>query len=227
MNFGEKAIRFYRSLRPPAIPLTDAIEILDPLREKNVLNFLEAFFDKFYMDGRKRIFLIGINPGRFGGGITGIPFTDPVNLQEVLGIPNVLDKKHELSSRFIYDVINKMGGPENFFGYVYLTAVSPFGFTRHKKNLNYYDNIHLQQSWEPFIIDWLRTQIEFGANREIGFSLGMGKNYQYLKSLNIKHGFFRRIEALPHPRWVMQYRFKKRDDFSYIYFERLNSLINS
>jgi hypothetical protein len=171
MNFGEKAIHFYGSLRPPETRLPGGIGILDPFREKDVLNFLEAFYHKYYADNHKRTFLIGINPGRFGGGITGIPFTDPVNLQQVLGIYNGLDKKHELSSRFIYEVVDRVGGPAVFFGQCYLTALSPYGFVRDHKNLNYYDDPDLYRAWKPLLSGWLQQQVDFGANRKLHFRL--------------------------------------------------------
>jgi len=227
MNFGEKAIQFYQELEPPKTRVTNGIEILNPLEEESVRNILEAFYQKYYQDERKRIFLIGINPGRFGGGITGIPFTDPINLQKVLGIPNKFEKKHELSSRFVYDVVKRMGGPEKFFGHCYLTAVSPYGFVRRNKNLNYYDDKNLMKDWEPYLVSWLNKQIAFGAYQEVAFSLGMGKNLEYLNKLNAEHQFFHQIEALPHPRWVMQYRYKKREDISNIYIEKLLSFIFS
>jgi hypothetical protein len=227
MNFAEKAIQFYRELKPPPLRSSSGIEILNPLEEESVRNILEAFYQKYYQDERKRIFLIGINPGRFGGGITGIPFTDPVNLQEVLGIPNGLEKKHELSSRFVYDVVKRMGGPEKFFGQCYLTAVSPYGFVRGNKNLNYYDDKNLIKDWEPYLVEWLNKQIAFGSYQKVAFSLGMGRNLEYLKKLNAGYRFFHQIEALPHPRWVMQYRYKKRYDFSQIYIEKLHSFIFS
>ncbi len=39
-----------------------------------------------------RYLILGINPGRFGGGITGIPFTDPIRLQNICGIENDFQK---------------------------------------------------------------------------------------------------------------------------------------
>jgi hypothetical protein len=227
MTFGKKAIDFYRGLRPPDLHFANGIKILNPLEKDEVLHILETFYQKFYSDRKKRIFLIGINPGRFGGGITGIPFTDPVNLQEFVGIPNTYNQKHELSSRFIYEVINKMGGTTHFFGHCYLTAVSPFGFTRKNKNLNYYDDKSLVNTLEPFFVEWLNKQINFGAFNKVAFSLGMGKNLEYLRKLNQEYKFFNHIEALPHPRWVMQYRYKKRDEISNIYIEKIRSLIFS
>ena len=91
-----------------------------PFTNAEVKKINKEFYRKYYGDNLKRVFLIGINPGRFGGGVTGIPFTDPVNLQEILGIKNSFIKKNELSSQFIYSVIKKVGGPDLFFGSFYL-----------------------------------------------------------------------------------------------------------
>jgi hypothetical protein len=63
--------------------------------------------------------------------------------------------------------------------------------------------------------------VDFGANREVAFSLGQGRNLEYLSRINEENGFFNRIEALPHPRWVMQYRYKKRDEFLNFYRKSL------
>jgi len=69
--------------------------------------------------------------------------------------------------------------------------------------------------------------MEFGADTRIAFSLGMGKNLEYLKRLNDHHGFFQQIEGLPHPRWVMQYQYKKWGQFSKFYIEKIHSFIFS
>ena len=62
---------------------------------------------------------LGINPGRFGGGLTGISFTDPVALKKYCGIDNQLRNKEELSSKFVYEVINHFGGVNKFFSKVF------------------------------------------------------------------------------------------------------------
>ena len=42
------------------------------------------------------------------------------------------------------------------------------------------------------------------------FMLGKGQNYKYFKQLNQKHNWYDHVIPLPHPRWVMQYRYKSR-----------------
>ena len=53
--------------------------------------------------------------GRFGSGLTGISFTDPQRLKNVLNIDHSFDMRPELSSEFIYEVIEAFGTPKDFF----------------------------------------------------------------------------------------------------------------
>lgn len=169
------------------------------------------FFNKFYHDNNPRHFIFGINPGRFGSGITGVGFTDAAHLESHCNIPNTFSKRIETSAEFIYKVIDAYGGSAKFYKDFYITAVSPVGFTKKGNNYNYYDDKELSQKLEPFIINNIRSQLQFGQkNRDI-ICIGQGKNLQYLKELNKKYDLFENIYALPHPRWVMQYRRKELD----------------
>ncbi len=227
MTFGKHALDFYRNLESPEKKLPGDVEIMNPLNDKKVIRIIEKFYLEYYKDTKDRIFLIGINPGRFGGGITGIPFTDPVNLENILGIKNDFEKRHELSSRFVYQVINELGGPGKFFGNFYLTAVSPLGYTSNDKNLNYYDIQWIRENWKPWFVEKLKEQIGFGARTDIAFSLGKGKNLDFLKKINKKAGLFKKIDHLPHPRWVMQYKYRIKEKYVRQYMESLKSEIES
>jgi len=66
---------------------------------------------------------------------------------------------------------------------------------------------------EPFIVQNIETQRSFGCNEEVVYCLGQGKNYNYLKKLNDQHQWWRRVVPLPHPRWIMQYRLKRKEEF--------------
>lgn len=223
---SEKILAFYNNLEIP-VGLPDGVEILNPFTNEKVLEFNRLFYNKYYSDQFDRTYLIGINPGRLGAGLTGIPFTDPIRLQEVLGFENDLNKKPELSSKYIYDVIENMGGPKTFFKSFYFTSVSPIGFIKDGKNLNYYDQKDLQDCLEPFMVNAMWKQINtIDTNREVAYSLGQGKNFKYLEKLNQKHGFFNRIEPLPHPRWVMQYRLKRKMEFIDLYLKKIFPYIN-
>ena len=59
-----------------------------------------------------RVAVLGINPGRLGGGRTGIAFTDPGALTAYCGIAHELPRRApELSTQFVYEVITELGGP--------------------------------------------------------------------------------------------------------------------
>lgn len=222
MLFSKAVLSFYSQLQIPK-NLPKGVEALYPFDNKEVWKVNSEFYNKFYSDSSERIYLIGINPGRLGAGITGIPFTDPIRLSDVLKIKNDFASKAELSSKFIYDVIDSFGGPKNFYSKFYFTSVSPIGFIKEGKNLNYYDEKTLENNLEEYIKTNLERQLEaFPSNRKAAFCLGMGKNYAYLNKINAKHGFFERIIALPHPRWVMQYRLKRKDEFVLEYNKKLS-----
>lgn len=219
-SFGEKVLSFYQSISSvPDVPAK--VDVLYPHLDSDAWNAMEQFYRKFYHDNNQRTFLIGINPGRFGAGITGIPFTDPIRLKKCCGIDNDFNMKPELSSRFIYKMIDAFGGVEEFYKTCYITSVSPLGFTSNGKNLNYYDLKEIQQVWESFMVRSLQQQISFGA-RPTAFSLGQGKNQKYLEYLNQKYDLFEEVIPLPHPRWVMQYRLKRVDEFVQAYCSKLN-----
>ena len=99
---------------------------MNPFLDTATFNLCKQFYTKYYNDNNSTAFNIGINPGRFGGGITGIPFTDPIRLQNICGIENDFQKKQELSSVFVYEVIKSFGGTEMFYDkilyFVYLSV---------------------------------------------------------------------------------------------------------
>ena len=211
MNFDERVIRFYNTLQiDDALPR--GIDVLNPYANDAVLDVCQQFYNKYYNDTRGRVIILGINPGRFGAGITGIPFTDPVVLENECGIKNSFAKRSEISSEFIYKLIGRMGGPKHFYRHFYIGSVSPLGFVKNGKNYNYYDSKELMKTLKPFIISNLVKQIGLGINSRKCYCLGQGKNYDYLKLLNLELKLFDEIIPLPHPRWVMQYRRKYIDE---------------
>lgn len=211
-TFSERTLKFYQSLSIKE-NLPDSIEVLNPYIKPEVIDVCKAFYDKYYNDSKGRRLILGINPGRFGAGVTGIPFTDPLMLEQECGIKNSFDKRAELSSDFIYRLINQMGGPTHFYAHYYIGAISPLGFVKDGKNYNYYDSRDLMHKLKPFIVKALVDQIGLGINSRKCYCLGQGKNFEYLKFLNEEIKLFDEIIPLPHPRWVMQYRRKKLKHF--------------
>ncbi|MBE0640296.1 MAG: DUF4918 family protein [Bacteroidales bacterium] len=220
-TFAGKALEFYHKLNL-AINVPE-IEVMNPYIHPVTFDLVTRFLNKYYADDQSRAFIFGINPGRFGAGVTGISFTDPINLEMHCGIPNHLPKKHELSSIFIYRVIEAYGGADQFFSKFFITAVSPLGFTKDGKNINYYDQLNLRDAVYPFALKCLNDQFEFGANTRIALCIGGDKNFRFLNTLNSEVKLFKEIIPLEHPRFIMQYRRKSINEFLIKY---LNALKN-
>ena len=219
MLFADKILSYQFGLFPP-FPLADQIEWLMPYEGEETRRVMTKFYQRFYNDENKRTFILGINPGRFGAGITGVPFTDPIRLEK-LEIQNSFPKRQELSSVFIYDMIEMCGGPQVFYSKYYIASLSPLGFIKKGKNYNYYDDRKLSETIKPYIVANIETQIAFGANRSVVYCLGQGKNYNYLNSLNSQYHWWDRVVPLPHPRWIMQYKLRSKEEYLELYKENL------
>ncbi len=205
LTFDNKVLEFYRNLTQPRISLK-GIGVLPLYKDQEVWGYMEEFFNKFFRDTRKRVFVLGINPGRFGSGTTGIPFTDSVSLENACGIVNKLVKHREISSEFIYRFIEHWGGARAFYRDFFLTAISPIGFVRNGINCNYYDHPALFKALKPFIVDTLTAQFAFGARKNKAIVLGSGKNQKIFNDLNLEYSWFKEVYVLEHPRFIMQYR---------------------
>lgn len=206
-TFADKAVKYFTNLKSPS-RLPGKTEIINPYKSEEINNVVKKFFYKFFNDNKKRVFIMGINPGRFGGGLTGISFTDPVALKEECRIENNLGTQKELSSKYIYRFINEFGGPENFYKKYFISALYPLALLKEGKNYNYYDSIKLFKAIKPHIISSLKEQVNFGADRNFVVSLGK-KNAHFLKIINDEFHFFDKIRILEHPRYIMQYKLKK------------------
>jgi hypothetical protein len=211
-TFADRVLQFWRDVQPPEIG-TPGIEVLNPYGSEPTIATMQAFYRRFYSDPRPRVFVLGINPGRFGAGVTGVPFTDPVALEVDCGIPNPFPRTRELSSTFVFEFIRHWGGIERFASAFYITAICPYGFVRDGKNINYYDVRSLQDELRPYIVRTMREQLRIGAGRDIAIVLGAGKNAKFFTELNAAEQLFDRVITLDHPRFIMQYRRKQLGDY--------------
>jgi hypothetical protein len=220
MLFSANAIKYFCNLKSTKSNYT-GVEIINPYESDGVKEIVKKFYSKFYSDEKERLFIIGINPGRFGGGVTGISFTDPVVLRENCGIENNLGNRKELSSKFIYTVAEKFGGPDKFFSQVLLTALYPFAIIKDEKNYNYYDDKSLRDKLRAEIVKTVKLQVEFGAKRNFAILLGK-KNAEFFIPINEKHKFFKQVFVLEHPRYIMQYKLKQIDVYIKKYIKTIN-----
>ena len=204
----------------PPREIPHGISIINPYKYKKINWVIHKFYKKYFDDNNARIFVLGINPGRFGGGITGISFTDPVALSEYCGIENDLGTKKELSSKFIYKMIKEYGGVKRFYSNIFLSALFPLAIIKDRKNYNYYDEKGLYEFLKPFIVTAIKKQVGFGAVKDFAVCLGK-ENAKYFSEINDEYKIFDDIRVLDHPRYIMQYRLGLVDDYIKKYLEVL------
>lgn len=211
-------IRFNEQL-DPKLTLPPGIRILNPYREDPEAHRVSnQFYRKYYSDNLKRKLILGINPGRFGAGVTGVPFTDPKRLTERCKIPYTGKMLHEPSSVFVYDMISAFGGENMFFKRVYISSMFPLGLARvdaqgKLKNYNYYDSKAMLDAVYDYIKWNIQQQIRVSGTRDVCYCLGTGKNYALLSQINKEERFFETIIPLEHPRYIVQYRQKLKDTY--------------
>jgi hypothetical protein len=231
-TFAEKVISFCKEVDLKG-SLPTGISVMNPYRDNTeVLQVITFFYNRFYNDYNPRHMILGINPGRFGAGVTGVPFTDTKRLKEKCGILFPGIETFETSSVFVYDMIDEYGSLEKFYSEFYISSICPLGFTStgkngREKNYNYYDSRNLINATLDFMISSINKQLEFGIEKDVCFCLGMGKNYKFLSDLNRKHNFFERIIPLEHPRFIMQYKSKQKQFYINKYIEKFQVLKNN
>ncbi len=228
-TFADRVIQFNRNL-DVKLDLPDGIRVMNPFTENPLaLKASSLFYRKFYNDNRPRRLILGINPGRHGAGVTGVPFTDTKRLADKCGLPLDSLKTHEPSSVFIYEVIDAYGGPEKFYSEFYINSPCPLGFVKtnnkgREVNFNYYDSRELAEAVYPFMLKSIEAHIAKGTDTGVVWCLGSGKNFKMLEAINREQRYFGKIIPLEHPRFIMQYRSKQKQQYIKKYIEALKPL---
>ncbi|NRS92510.1 hypothetical protein HNQ03_001585 [Chryseobacterium sp. 16F] len=188
---------------------------------------MKAFYQKFYNDSNARKFIIGINPSRNGAGVTGVPFTDTKRLKSICGIEMKSAHTHEISSVYLYSVIEAYGGVEKFYKDFYINSPFPLAIIQSKKgkwiNANYYDDKNLFEAVKPFMIQSLKEHISLGLDTSEVFILGK-KNAQFLQKINAEENLFEKMTVLEHPRYIQQYKSKEKEMYIDKYLIALNKI---
>jgi len=220
-TFAEQVLQFNEKLSLESLNLPTGYKIINPFngeQQDQVRKVTSAFYGKYYNDTRPRRLILGSSPARRGTAVTGIPFEDAKHLQCETGI--FIDKFYisKSSSGFLFDVIREYGGCKKFYSDFYMNFVCPLGITRtnakgNEVNCNYYENKKLQETLYQFIISKLYDQVSFGIDTTICYCIGSGENYSFLEKVNKKYNFFAKIIPLEHPRFIMQYNSKRKDEF--------------
>lgn len=224
-TFADKVIEFNETLAyTGALPA--GFRVINPyLDNPETLSVMKQFYRKYYSDTRPRKFILGINRGRYGAAVTGVPFTDTKRLDRVCGIRMESASSHEISSVFVYEMIDAYGGPECFYRAFYIHSLFPLAIIRQTEggkwvNANYYDDLSLLEMTEDFSLSSLKKQISFGLDTSEVFLLGR-KNARYIEKINRQARLFDRITVLDHPRYIQQYKSKEKPLYIARYLEAL------
>lgn len=95
------------------------------------------FDEKYYHEGFPKIVLCGINPGRKGAGVTGVPFVDMATLAERLPDNKISfnGSGKEQSAQYFNEIVNhEEFGAKKFYKHFYVTNFSWVGFTKKSNN---------------------------------------------------------------------------------------------
>ncbi len=228
-TLAEQILQFNEKLSHESIDLPEGFRMINPFtgeQKEQVRKVTTAFYEKYYNDTYTRRLIFGSSPARRGTAVTGVPFEDAKHLQSETEI--FIDKFYinKSSSGFLYDVISEYGGCKKFYTDFYMNFVCPLGIVRtnargKEVNCNYYENKKLQEALYPFIVKTMQSQINFGIDTSICYCIGSGENYSFLTSINKKYNFFNTIIPLEHPRFIMQYNSKRKDEFIKKYMSSL------
>ena len=228
-TFGDKVIEFNSNLHYPD-KLPTGFQVINPfLDNPETLEVSNQFYNKFYNDFNKRKFIVGINPSRHGAGVTGVPFTDTKRLESVCGIKMHSARTHEVSSVFVYEMIEQFGGAKAFYEQFYINSPFPLAIVRETKdgkwlNANYYDYPFLYEALKDYMIMTLKEHISLGLDTSEVFVLGV-KNAQFIHKLNKEAKLFDSLKVLEHPRYIQQYKFKEKQVYIDKYILTLNDLL--
>lgn len=216
-TFADRVIAFNRQLVYTGELPVD-FQVMNPFTDNpETMKVMDEFYHKFYHDKHQRRFIIGINPSRKGAGVTGVPFTDTKRLEHACGIPMKSARTHEVSSVFLYEVIDAYGGPAIFYKDFYINSPFPLAIIRETAggkwlNANYYDDRELFESVKDFMIESLHKHIDMGLDTSEVFILGK-KNADFIRRLNAREKLFDRLTVLEHPRFIQQYRSKDKQHY--------------
>ena len=228
-SFGDKVIDFNKELNfTGALP--EGFQVLNPyLDNPETIEVMKQFYQKFYSDTEQRKFIVGINPSRHGAGVTGVPFTDTKRLESICGIKMDSAHTHEISSVFMYDMIQEFGGASAFYKQFYINSPFPLAIVRKTKegnwlNANYYDDSNLFEMVKDFMILTLRNHISLGLDTSEVYLLGK-KNALFIQKLNKEAHLFDHLKVLEHPRYIQQYKSKEKQLYIDKYILTLNKVL--
>lgn len=204
-NIVEDYFEFYKSFSEKYTEVLKSINIgilSEFLDNKN--NIID-FHKKYVQPNSPKIVMCGINPGRRGAGITGIPFIDTNSLSRML--PGISNPKSEKSAKFFFSIIEEFGINE-FYKNVHVTNMSWFGFYKldNGTNVNYNS---LPEEIQNILIDKFVEEMNF-IKPDVIIPIGDIVNWELLYNLKVK----KRINAeIGHRLYHPAYRLVDRNTY--------------
>ncbi len=168
---------------------------------------MDAFWSRYYGNQLPREVICGLNPGRLGAGLTGVPFTDFQTLSRWL--PGIERQDTEPSAQFFAKVVDAMG-VEAFFRRFYVTNVSAVGYVKDGKNLNYHDLP--EAALRVVERNFMEEMAAVGPVRIIA----LGRQ-AYATAIRLLSSSVGSVEYLPHPSWIMRYHPHDVDEWAHRY----------
>lgn len=181
---------------------------------------IEKYYDKYVDFDSDKIVLCGLNPGRFGAGLTGVPFIDFKSLSKMLS--NIKKDDGESSAQFFFELVKKFG-IEKFYKICYVTNISKFGYSKKSsaKNVNYPKLPNSAQDWlfKRFIeeMNLIKPKVIIPLSDDVAKTLKVLTQAQQLD--------YKIAPKLNHPAWVMTYKKKDKNLWLQKYYETIMSLI--
>lgn len=221
MNLAEEYFGSFESFKEKfgSELLSNNVNILSDFLD-NKQNIIQ-FHERYIKNSKPKIVLCGINPGRFGAGLTGIPFIDFNSLGKML--PFVESITSEKSAGFFFSVIQEFGIVE-FYKNFHVTNLSWYGFCKCNKgsNVNYYD---LRTDIQRYLIDIFVREIEY-INPEVIIPLST-QVYHELRALKESGEIKAEIgPRLNHPSWITTYRSRELSHWRNQYISVLKKYLN-
>lgn len=173
----------------------------------------EQFIQQYLPEPLPQTVILGLNPGRSGAGLTGIPFLDFRSLANLLPDTPLPRNDTEPSANFFHRVVQNVG-VEKFYRTFYVSNVAAVGFLRDGKNCNYPELPTAAQRVieERFLAEMAQLQ----PKRIIALGREVEATVQRLfpdDSVRISH--------LPHPSWIMTYRLREAQSWVRRYTQML------
>jgi hypothetical protein len=70
----------------------------------------------------------------------------------------------------------------------------------------------------------MEEQLSWPIDRSVVYCLGTGKNYKFLLQLNEEHNWFDVIVPLEHPRYIMQYKSSRVEEYIQKYLKAFSAM---